>query len=90
MIEVGADEAALLFRSWVDFCVTGVRLDGIGIVVAPLGKMVGKLAPTSVGRGVLEVDNDELLVRVFRLEQRRLCRRQKAQNVAVLCLQSSC
>lgn len=42
------------------------------VVVAPLREVVGELEARDVGSRVLEVDDDELLVFVRRLQERRL------------------
>ena len=87
MVDVSLDEAVLLLRRRVQLRVAriggGVRV----VVVTPLREVVGELETRDVGRGVLEVDDDELLVLVGRLQKRRLLViGPLAEDVAVLCL----
>jgi len=85
---VGANEAVLLFGSGVEGCVAEPGHLLVVVVVAPFGKVVGELEARGVCIGVLEVDNDQLLVRVGGQEKGRCARRQKTEDVAVLGLRS--
>ena len=71
VVDVGVDEAALLFEVRVACWIAGVRCDGGVVVVHPLGEVVGELETGRVGCCVLKVDDDQLLVLVGRLEERR-------------------
>ena len=69
MHDIGADEAALFFWARVAGRVAGVGLGGVVVVVAPFGEVVGEFHAGCVGRGVLEVDDDELAVLVVGEEE---------------------
>ena len=69
MVDVGFHEAALLVRGRVARRVAGVRAGRVVVVVGPLGEVVCELEAGQVGGGVLEVDDDELLVLVGGLEE---------------------
>lgn len=68
MVDVGFDEALLLFRGRVTLLVAGVRGDGIVVVVCPLSEVVGELEAGRVGCGVLEINDDKLLMLVSGLQ----------------------
>lgn len=72
VVDVGLDEAALLLEGRVAARVAAPGRGGVVVVVGPLGEVVGELQAGRVGGGVLEVDDDELLVLVGGLEERRL------------------
>lgn len=87
MVDVGLDGAALFLRGGVARRVAGVGTGGVVVVVGPFGEVVGELESGKVGRGVLEVDDDELLVLVGGLEERGgLVVGEDAEDVAVLSL----
>lgn len=69
MLDICLDEASLLFGSWVSLMATGVRADGIVVVVRPLSKVIGKFQAGYVGGGIFKVNDDQLLVLVGCLEQ---------------------
>lgn len=57
------------------------------VVVGPLGEVVCKFEPGEVGAGVFKINDDELFVLVFGLEQGRLLIiGADTEDVAVLCL----
>lgn len=66
MVDIGADEALLLFQCWVLFGVALPRVGGVVVIVAPFCKVVCEFEAGGVGGGILKVDNDELLVGVLR------------------------
>jgi len=62
MVDVGFDETVLLFGRGILGRVAGEGGGGVVIVVAPLGKMIGKLETYDICGGILEVDYNELFV----------------------------
>ena len=66
MIDVGADEIALLLEGWVAFCFAGPGSVGVVVVVTPFCEVVGEFETGRVGGGVFEVDDYQLLVVVCR------------------------
>lgn len=84
MVEVGADEAALLGGGGEGFGVADVGVRGVVVVVAPLREVVCEFEAGVVAGGVLEVDYDELLVGVGREEERGFGGGEEAEDVAVL------
>jgi len=85
---VGANEAILLFGSGVEGRVAEPGHLLIVVVVAPFGEVVGELEARGVCVGVLEVNDNQLLVRVGGQEKRRSARGKETEDVAVLGLQS--
>lgn len=88
MLDICLDEAFLLLNRGVALNAACERCVWVVVVVRPLGEVVRKLATRKVGRGVLEVDDDELLVLVLGLQKRGLlviCA--NTEDVAVLCLE---
>ena len=85
MLDVRPEEPALLLFGGVEGGVARVRGGRVVVVVRPLGEVVGELEPGRVGARVLEVDDDQLLVLVGRVEEGRfLVVRADAEDVAVL------
>lgn len=58
VVDVGADEAALLVWCGVQCRVARERCGFVVVIVTPLGEMVGELQTTCVGSRVLEVYNN--------------------------------
>lgn len=69
VVYVALDEATLLLRGRVGLHVAGVRGGGVVVVVGPLGEVVCELEAGEVGRGVFEVDDDELFVFVLGVQE---------------------
>jgi hypothetical protein len=89
VVDIRLDEAVLLLGRRVQRRVAGVGAGRVVVVVGPLGEVVCEFQPRRVGGGVLEVDDDELLVLVGGLEERGfLVVWADAEDVAVLCLRS--
>lgn len=88
MVDVGSDEALLLFESRV--ARTDVACKGrcrIVVVVCPFGEMVGEFKPGQIGRGIFKINDHKLFVLVLRLEKRgALIVWLYAQDIAVLSL----
>ena len=68
---VSPHEAVLLFGLGVSAGVALPRVNWVVVVVAPFGKVIGKLQTWSVCAGILKVDNDELLMSVGGQQERR-------------------
>lgn len=87
VINIGLDEAPLLVRLWVVGCVAAIWFCSIVIVVSPFSEMIRKLQTPGVCGCVLKIDDDELLVLILGLQQRRLVVvGLHAENIAILCL----
>lgn len=87
MLHIGLDETALLLGCGVALSIAGIRGGRVMVIVRPLGEMVGELKPWQVGGSILKVDDDELLMFIFGLQEGRLLVVwADAENVAVLCL----
>lgn len=85
MFHIRLHEPPLLLRTRVARDIAGPGAGGVVVVVGPLGEVVGELEPGQVGGGVLEVDDDELLMLVGGLEERGLLViGADAEDVAVL------
>lgn len=85
MLDVRLDEPPLFLGGGIHGRVARVRGDGVVVVVRPLGEVVRELETAEVGARVLEVDDDQLLVLVGWLEERRLLVvGAEAEDVAVL------
>jgi hypothetical protein len=85
VIDVGPEEAVLLFGGRVGGRVAGVGGCGIVVVVRPFREVVGEFEAGEVGARVLKVDDDELLVLVGWLEERGfLVVRPDTEDVAIL------
>ena len=80
------DEAALFLNGGEGFGVADVRGGGVVVVVAPFRKVVCELEAGGIARGVFEVNDDELLVRVGWQEEWGLGGGEEAEDVAVLSL----
>lgn len=76
----------MFFDGRIVLGVAGFWLLLVMIIVAPLCEVVREFETWCVGRGVLEVDNDELFVTVRWEEERRFGRWEEAENISVLCL----
>jgi hypothetical protein len=85
---VSADKSVLLFGGGVEGRVAEPGCFLIVVVVAPFCKVVGELEAGGVRVGVLEVNDNELLVCVRRQEKRRRARGQETEDVTVLGLRS--
>lgn len=91
MVDIGFDESSLLIGIWVPGMVTDVRSNRVVIVVCPLAKVVGKLEPSRIRCCVLEVNDNQLLMLVCRLQKRRaFIVGLDTKNVAVLSLYKEC
>ncbi len=66
MIDVGADESSLLLNVGIILGVAGPRLICIMVIVAPFGKVICELQSGCVGRGILKVNDYQLLVGILR------------------------
>lgn len=86
MVDIGFYEAALFFFRRVVVCITGVRRNGVMIIIAPFCEVICELETRGVGGGVFEVDDDELFVGVSWEEKGRFAGRFEAEDIAVLCL----
>lgn len=85
MVDIRLDKAALLFYCWVFAGIASVWCYRVVVVVCPLREMVCKLKPGRVCSCVLEIDDNELLVFIGWLQERRLLVvRSYPQDVAVL------
>ncbi len=69
MLDVRPEEPALLLLGGVEGRVARVRGGRVVVVVRPLGEVVGELESRRVRARVLEVDDDQLLVLVGRVEE---------------------
>lgn len=89
MVNISFDESTLLLGRGILGGVASMGVDWMMVVVSPLGEMIGEFQPRGVGRGVLEVDDHQLLVFIRRLKEWRfLVVGKDAKNVAILCLES--
>lgn len=87
VVYIALQEAPLLFGSGVSMGMAEVR-SGVMVVVCPLNELIGEVVSWEVGPSVLEVDDNQLLVFVRRLQQRRFCIvGLEAKNVSVLGLE---
>ena len=62
------EESPLLIRSRICCSIACIRLQGIVVVVGPLGKVVGKFKSSGVRSCVLEINDNELFVLVLGLQ----------------------
>ena len=69
MLNISLEEAFLLIRGGITLRVACPGTMLIVVVVRPLRKVVGEFLAGHIGSSVLEVDYDELLVFVSRLQE---------------------
>lgn len=69
MADIGADEASLVVRRWVCGSVAAPGGLLIVVIVAPFGEMIGKFEARGVGRCILKINDDKLLVGVGREQE---------------------
>jgi hypothetical protein len=72
MIDIRFDESVLLLEVRVFAGVASIRLHRVVIIIGPFGKVIGKLVARNVGARIFEVNHNQLLVFISRLQQRRL------------------
>ena len=70
MVEVSTDEAALFFDGRIILSVASLWLFLVVVVVAPFSEVVCKFEARCVSRGILEVNDYELLMAVGWEEKR--------------------
>lgn len=89
MVDVCPDEALLLLQRRIAVGVAGIGHHRVVIVVHPLCEMVGKLVASRVGRCILEVNDNQLLMLVGGLQEGRfLIVWSDPENVAILRLEA--
>ena len=68
MRDISFDETSLFLRRWVSLFSDRKGLLVIVVIVAPFSEMIGKLVSWNISIRVLEVDHNQLLVLVCRVE----------------------
>lgn len=64
MVDICLDEPSLFLRCGIAFVAAGEWPLGVMIVICPFSEVVGKLQTGHIGRCILKVDDDQLLMLV--------------------------
>jgi hypothetical protein len=68
VIDIAADETALLLKRRIQMRIAD-KGDGEMVVVAPFSEMVSEFETGGIGRGVFEINDHELFVRILGEEE---------------------
>jgi len=89
VVDIRLDEAVSLFQRWVLARIAGMWRERVVVVVCPFREVICKLQTGKIGSCVFEVDDNQLLVLICWLEQRRLfIIGADSQDISVLSLQT--